>query len=330
MKAIVVHSHQGVVDLSWEEISDPQPRPDEVLLDIYATAVNRADLLQARGLYPAPPEDSPILGLEVAGQIRAVGSAVEAWKPGDRVCSLALGGGYAEQTVLPQGLLIPLPNDWTYVKGAAVPEVWLTAYSNLCKEGGMRSGEAVLIHAGASGVGTAAIQLVREWGAQSIVTAGSAKKLARCRELGASAAINYHEENFADAIMSFTHHQGVDLVLDCVGGSYLEKNLSVLKPYGRLITIGLLGGTKGTLDLAAVLMKSLTLKGTRLRARPREEKERLTNQFRDQVWPLMVAGKIAPLVDRVFPITDTSEAHDYVKKNQNIGKVVLEVRTTGA
>ncbi len=326
MKAIVVRSSQDVVDLSWEDVSDPEPGPDEVLLDIHATAVNRADLLQARGLYPPPPEDSPILGLEVAGQIKSVGSRVVAWKPGDRVCSLALGGGYAEQTVLPEGLLIPLPKDWTYVMGAAVPEVWLTAYSNLCREGALQTGQTVLIHAGASGVGTAAIQLAREWGAQVIVTGGSAKKLARCRELGASGAINYHEENFAEAVMSLTEHQGVDLILDCVGGSYLGKNIAVLKPYGRLITIGLMGGTKGTLDLAAVLMKSLTLKGTRLRARSREEKADITHQFRDRVWPLMVAGKIYPIVDHVFPIADAGQAHEYVKKNKNIGKVVLNVR----
>jgi putative PIG3 family NAD(P)H quinone oxidoreductase len=330
MKAIVVRSRQGGVDLSWEDAPDPQPGPDEVLLDVHATAVNRADLLQARGLYPPPPEDSPILGLEVAGQIRSVGRKVEAWKPGDRVCSLALGGGYAEQTVLPQGLLIPLPKGWSYVTGAAVSEVWLTAYSNLCREGAMQSGETVLIHAGASGVGTAAIQLAGEWDAQVIVTAGSAQKLARCRELGAYAAINYHEENFAEAVMSLTDHRGVDLILDCIGGSYLEKNVSLLRPYGRLITIGLLGGTRGTLDLAAVLMKSLTLKGTRLRARSREEKAEITHQFRDQVWPLMVAGKITPIVDRVFPITAASQAHEYVKKNQNIGKVVLEVRANEA
>jgi len=326
MKAIVVGSRQGNVDLSWEDANDPHPGPNEVLLDVHATAVNRADLLQARGLYPPPPGDSPILGLEVAGQIRSVGRQVEAWKPGDRVCSLSLGGGYAEQTVLPQGLLIPLPEGWSYVMGAAVPEVWLTAYSNLCREGSMQTGETVLIHAGASGVGTAAIQLAGEWGARAIVTAGSAQKLARCRELGAYAAINYHKENFMEAVMSLTDHQGVDLILDCIGGSYLEKNVSLLKPYGRLITIGLLGGTKGTLDLATVLMKSLTLKGTRLRARSREEKAEITHQFRDQVWPLMVAGKITPIVDRVFPITAASQAHEYVKKNQNIGKVVLEVR----
>ena len=326
MKAIVARSNEGSVEYSWKECPDLPVGQDDVLVDVHATGVNRADLLQARGLYPPPPEDSPILGLEVAGQIRAVGGNVEAWKPGDRICSLALGGGYAEQTVLPQGLLIPLPEDWTYVEGAAVPEVWLTAYSNLCIEGSMQTGETVLIHAGASGVGTAAIQLGREWGARVIITAGTEEKLKRCRELGASQTINYREKNFAEAVMTYTRNEGVDLILDCIGGAYLEQNLSILKPFGRMITIGLMGGAKGPLDLAAVLMKSLTLKGTRLRARSREEKAALTSRFRDHIWPLMVVGKMVPIVDRIFPISSVAQAHQYVNANQNIGKVILEVK----
>ena len=326
MKAIVVHTDKGAIDLAWEEISGVSPGPDDVLLDIHATAVNRADLLQARGLYPAPPGDSPILGLEVAGQIKAVGRAVEAWVPGDRVCALALGGGYAEQIVLPQGLLIPLPDQWSYVLGAAVPEVWLTAYSNLCMEGSMQTGETVLIHAGASGVGTAAIQIGHALGAQVAVTAGSDEKLARCRELGAAITINYKSDNFDQAILSLTDNQGVDLILDCIGGPYLEQNLSILKPYGRLISIGVMGGAQAPLDMAAVLMKSLTLKGTRLRARSRKAKKQITRQFRDRIWPLLVAGKITPVVDRIFPVASANLAHQYVKDNRNIGKVILEVR----
>ena len=313
MKAIVVHTDKGAIHLSWEEISGVSPGPDDVLLDIHATAVNRADLLQARGLYPAPPGDSPILGLEVAGQIQAVGTAVKAWVPGDRVCALALGGGYAEQIVLPQGLLIPLPDQWPYVLGAAVPEVWLTAYSNLCMEGSMQTGETVLIHAGASGVGTAAIQIGHALGAQVAVTAGSDEKLARCRELGAAITINYKSDNFDQAILSLTDNQGVDLILDCIGGPYLEQNLSILKPYGRLISIGVMGGTQAPLDMAAVLMKSLTLKGTRLRARSRKAKKQITRQFRDRIWPLLVAGKITPVVDRIFPVASANLAHQYVK-----------------
>lgn len=326
MKAIVVHSGPEAYDLSWEEVPALSPGANEVLLDVHATAVNRADLLQARGLYPPPPGDSPILGLEAAGQISAVGPGVEAWKPGDRVCSLVPGGGYAEQVVVPHDLLIPLPPEWSYVLAAAVPEVWLTAYSNLCVEGGLRTGETVLVHAGASGVGTAAVQIGREWGARVITTAGSAQKIKRCRELGASHAINYHEEDYAEAVMAATDRQGVDLILDCIGGSYLERNVALLRPYGRLITIGLLGGTRGPLDMAAVLMKSLTIRGTRLRARSREEKGALTHQFRDHIWPLLVAGKVSPVVDRVFPIHAAGQAHAYLKENRTVGKVILEVR----
>ena len=326
MKAIAVHNDHGRIDLTWENTTGLTHGPDDVLLEIYATAVNRADLLQARGLYPAPPGDSPILGLEVAGKILAVGDDVNAWVPGDRVCALTRGGGYAEQAVLPQGMLIPLPDHWSYVHGAAVPEVWLTAYSNLCMEGRLQSGDIVLIHAGASGVGTAAIQMARELGAQVVTTAGTAEKVARCQELGAAMAINYQEQDFAAVIQAAPDIPGIDIILDCVGGAYLEKNLAVLNPYGRLIVIGVLGGTNASLDMAAVLMKSLTMKGTRLRARPLDEKVAITHQFRDRIWPLLVAGKIAPVVDRVFPISSANEAHDYVKENRNIGKVILEVR----
>lgn len=328
MKTIVVHTIAGEVELAWEEIGGVSlsPGPGEILLDIYATAVNRADLLQARGLYPPPPGESPILGLEVAGKIHAVGDGVEGWMPGDRVCALVPGGGYAQQTVLPHGLLIPLPDEWPYTLGAAVPEAWLTAYSNLCLEGALQSGETVLIHAGGSGVGTAAIQIARELGARVAITAGSEEKRVRCRQLGAALSIDYKSSDFAAALMSFTENQGVDLILDCVGGPYLERHLAVLKSYGRLIVIGVMGGTKGSLDLAAVLMKSLTLKGTRLRARSREDKASLTRAFRDRIWPLLVSGKIAPVVDRVFPIASAGQAHQYVKANRNMGKVILEVR----
>jgi putative PIG3 family NAD(P)H quinone oxidoreductase len=326
MKAIVVHTDREDLHLAWEDVEALSPSPGEVLLDVHATAVNRADLLQARGHYPPPPGDSPILGLEVAGQIKTVGAGVETWEPGDRVCALAPGGGYAEQIVLPQGFLIPLPDRWSYVQGAAVPEVWLTAYANLCMDGSLRSGEAVLVHAGASGVGTAAIQIVREMGGRVAVTAGSEEKLACCRELGADLAINYKTDDFAARLRAQPGDQGVDLILDCVGGAYLEQNIAILKPYGRLICIGLMGGRSARLDMSALLMKSLTLRGTRLRARSRDAKITITRQFRDRIWPLLVAGKITPVIDRVFPIQSAQRAHAYVKSNRNIGKVILEVR----
>ncbi len=325
MKAIAIQQKRRGVQLVWTETPDPVCGAEDVLLAVRATAVNRADLLQARGLYPPPPGDLDILGLEAAGEIIAVGEKVAAWGPGDRVCALTPGGGYAALAAIPQEWLIPLPENWSFAEGAAVPEVWLTAATNLFLEGGLTSAETVLIHAGASGVGTAAIQLACEIGARTAVTAGSAAKLDVCRALGAAITIDYRSENFREAILNQTNGNGVDLVLDCIGGPYLEDHIRLLKPYGRLINIGLLGGGSGALDMTAVLMKSLTLKGTRMRARSRKAKGQATQQFRDRFWPLMVAGKLRPIIDRIYPITEADEAHAHVKANRNIGKVILEV-----
>ena len=325
MKAIAIQYENQHVHLAWTEAPDPVCGAEDVVVAVKATAVNRADLLQARGLYPPPPGDLDILGLEAAGEIVAVGEKVTAWGPGDRVCALTPGGGYAELAAIPQEWLLPLPDNWSFTEGAAVPEAWLTADTNLFQEGGLTFDETVLIHAGASGVGTAAIQLACEVGARTAVTAGSAAKLEVCRALGASIAIDYKSENFRDMIQSQTNGEGVDLVLDCIGGPYLQDHIRLLKPYGRLINIGLLGGTRASIDMAAVLMKSLTLKGTRMRARSRYEKGLAAQRFRDRFWPLLVAGKLRPIIDCVFPIETAEGAHAHVKANRNIGKVILEV-----
>ncbi len=309
----------------WEDAPEPVYGPEDVLVAVKATAVNRADLLQARGLYPPPKEDSDILGLEAAGEIVAVGAAVEAWRPGDRICALTPGGGYASLVAIPQEWLIPLPDNWSYAEGAAVPEVWLTADTNLFLEGGLRKGEAVLIHAGASGVGTAAIQLGKEMGARVAVTVGSNAKREFCRNLGADIVVDYQREKFRDVIPGHLGGQGVDLVLDCVGAAYLADHIRLLNPHGRLINIGLLGGGQASIDMTTVLMKSLTIKGTRLRARSRNDKGRVTQAFRDRFWPLLVAGKLRPIIDRRFPIVDADAAHAHVKANRNRGKVILEV-----
>ncbi len=327
MKAITLHQDDQGVRLLWADAPDPVCGADEVLMAVKATAVNRADLLQAQGLYPPPSEDSDILGLEAAGEIVAVGTAVEAWHPGDRVCALVPGGGYATQVTVPQAWLLPLPDNWSYTQGAAIPEVWLTADTNLFLEGGLRKDETVLIHAGASGVGTAAIQLAREMGARVAVTVGSDAKRAVCTKLGADIVINYRTEDFSQALPAHTEGRGIDLVLDCIGGAYLPDHVRLLKPYGRLINIGLLGGGQATIDMAAVLMKSLTIKGTRLRARSRENKGRIIQSFRDRIWPLLVAGKLRPVVDRIFSIMDADAAHAHVKANRNCGKVILEIAT---
>ncbi len=325
MKAIaIVNDGQGV-RLRWEDAPDPVWGVEDVLVAVKATAVNRADLLQARGLYPPPAGDVDILGLEAAGEIVAVGGNVEAWQPGDRVCTLTPGGGYASLVTVPQSWLIPLPDSWSYTEGAAVPEVWLTADTNLFHEGGLRQDETVLIHAGASGVGTAAIQLAKEVGACVAVTAGSDAKRSLCRELGADIVVDYRSENFCDSIPSRNNGHGVDLILDCIGGPYLADHIRLLNPHGRLINIGLLGGSRAAIDMAALLMKSLTIKGTRLRARSRDEKGQATMAFRDRFWPLLVAGKLRPVIDRVFPIDQADAAHAHVKANRNSGKVILDV-----
>ncbi len=325
MQAISIHQDDRGRRLLWENAPDPICGADQVLVAVKATAVNRADLLQARGLYPPPAGDSEILGLEAAGEIVAVGDEVEAWRPGDRVCALVPGGGYATLVAVPQAWLMPLPANWSYAQGAAVPEVWLTADTNLFLEGGLKAGETVLIHAGASGVGTAAIQLASEMGARVAATVGSDAKGTICLELGADIVVNYQTDQFSEAIPARSKGRGIDLVLDCVGGAYLPDHIRLLNPYGRLINIGLLGGGQAKIDMAAVLMKSLTIKGTRLRARSREEKGQITQAFRDRFWPLLVAGKLRPVIDRTFPIEDADAAHAHVKANRNCGQVILMV-----
>ena len=325
MKAIVVKSDNMKSRLVWEEVPDIKPRPDEVLVDIKATAVNRADLLQAQGLYPPPPGESAILGLEMAGVVSALGDRVKGRKIGDRVIGLLSGGGYAQQAAIDSRMLIQLPDRWSFSQGAAIPEVWLTAFSNLFMEAGLTSGETVLIHAGGSGVGTAGIQMARETGAVVFVTAGTMSKLARCLELGADRAINYREQDFVKEIMAASQGLGVDVILDPVGGAYLNQNLTLLKENGRLVNIGLLGGASAEINLGTVLGKSLRIIGTRLRSRPLAQKIEITRMFADRFWPMLGAGKLEPIIDSVFKIEDADKAHDYVKQNKNTGKVILEV-----
>ncbi len=326
MKAIVARGEGKAPDLRWESVEDPVPGPGEITVDVHATAVNRADLLQARGLYPPPEGASEILGLEFSGTVAEIGDAETEWAVDDRVCALTAGGGYAERAAIHPGLLLPLPEGWSFEEGAALPEVWLTAFSNLFMEGSLSAGETVLIHAGASGVGTAAIQLAVSAGARVAVTAGSDEKLARCRDLGAAVAVNYKTGNFAEEIREATEGGGVDLILDPVGGPYLSDNLDLLRPHGRLISIGLMGGRRAEIDLAQVLGKSLRILGTRLRARPLTQKVEIVRRFRERFMPKIRAGALKPVIDTVFPIQEAAEAHAHVRENRNVGKVILKVR----
>lgn len=325
MKAIGVHGDKSNPQLVWEEADDVSFGPGDVLVDVKATAVNRADLAQARGGYPPLPGASPILGLEMAGVISKIGpDLIGVWKPGDRVCALLPGGGYAEQAAVPGGMLLRLPDGWTYAQGAAVPEVWYTAFLNLFIEAGLQPGETALIHAGASGVGTAGIQLIVDAGAKAIVTVGSDEKAAACRELGAT-AINYKTQDFVAEALAATNGEGVDVILDPVGGPYLARNIQALRRFGRLVNIGLLGGTQGELDMGQLMGKRLRVIGSTLRARPLAEKVALTRRFEQEIWPRLTCGDLKPVVDRVFPITEAQAAHDYVRENRNVGKVILEV-----
>jgi tumor protein p53-inducible protein 3 len=325
MKAVVVHDKKDGAQpsLVWEDVPDITYGPDEVLVEVRAAGVNRADLLQARGGYAPPPGASDIMGLEIAGDIVATGVAVDSWKPGDRICALLPGGGYASLAAVPAGMLLRLPDAWDYVTGAAVPEAWYTAFVNLFMEGELRRGERLVIHAGGSGVGTAAIQLAREAGAEIFVTAGQETKLARGLELGARAAVNYKQRNFAEAFREETGGEGVDVILDPVGADNFERNLGLLRSNGRLVQIGLLSGAKTALDLGLVLGKSLRIVGSRLRPRPLAEKIAITRRFAVEVWPLLLSGEVEPVIDSVFSMEDAGAAHDYVRQDRNLGKVIL-------
>lgn len=323
MKAIVVEGNRDHPVLAWRDVPDVTYGAGDVLLEITATAVNRADLAQARGNYPPPPGASEILGLEASGVVREVGANVRNWRAGDRVCCLLPGGGYAEQVATPAGMLLPLPRHWTFEQGAAIPEVWLTAFVNLFLEGNLQEGETVLIHAGGSGVGTAAIQLADLAGAKVMITAGNAEKLAFGRGLGAVLGVNYKESNFSEDILAYTDGAGVDVILDPVGASHFESDLQVLRENGRLVVIGLLSGAKAAIDLGAVLGRSLRIVGSRLRPRPIEEKIAITRAFSDRYWSLFETGTLKPIIDSVFPLPDAQTAHDYVRQNRNTGKVIL-------
>lgn len=326
MKAIAVHNDGASPHLVWEDVAGITIAGDEVLVDVHATAVNRADLLQARGAYPPPPGASDILGLEMAGIIREVGEAVTGWRPGDRVCALLPGGGYAEQAAVPAAMLLRLPDEWSFVQGAAVPEVWYTAYVNLFIEGRLQPGETALIHAGASGVGTAAVQLCVANRARALVTVGSPDKQAACRQLGAALAHNRREGSFREPVLAATDGAGVDVIIDPVGADYLADNIAVLARYGRLIHIGLLSGSTAELDLGQVMGKRLRLIGSTLRSRPVAEKIAITRRFEREVWPKLISGELRPIIDTTFPIQEAQAAHEYVRANANTGKVILSVR----
>ena len=324
MKAILVKEPGDVEQLTLGTYPMPVPDEDELLVKVKAAALNRADILQRRGFYPPPDDASPILGLEMAGVVEYVGSKCSNWQVGDKVFGLLPGGGYAEYVTIPEAMAIPIPENFSFEKAAAIAEVFLTAYQALFWIVHIKAGETVLIHAGASGVGTAAIQLVKEAGATPIVTAGTEQKLEMCRKLGAQTAINYKEGPFAQKVLEATQQRGVDIILDFVGAPYWEQNLSVLATDGRLVLIATLGGAKiGQVDLRQLMKKRIQITGTTLRARSLDYKIRLTRDFSEFALPRFAKGALAPVIDSVFPWEDVAKAHRYIEANKNIGKIIL-------
>jgi NADPH2:quinone reductase len=324
MRAVVLRSYGGPEVLAIEEVPDPVPGPDEVLIDIRATALNRADVLQRMGLYPNPyPEAAEIPGLEFAGTVAAVGERARLWQPGDHVMAITGGGAYAERTVVHERQLMAVPSSVGLDDAAAVPEVFLTAWDALVVQGGLTSGRWALVHAGASGVGTAAIQICRAIGARVIVTC-SGGKVGACRDLGA-VAVDYGSDDFVTAVADATGGQGVDVVLDVIGGDYTNRNLAALRVGGRIIQVGVMGGGQTPVNLGLMLPKRATITGTVLRARPLEEKIAISRRFAAEVLPLFDSGAMHPVIDSRYPLVDVATAHERMQANANIGKILLDV-----
>lgn len=324
MHAITIQEFGGPEALVWTEVPDPVPGPGEVIVDVRASAVNRADVLQRQGHYPPPSGAPPYPGLECSGVISAIADDVSGWAVGQPVCALLAGGGYAERVAVPAGQLLPVPDGVDLVDAAALPEVACTVWSNVVQRAGLTAGETLLVHGGGSGIGTFAIQLGSALGATVLVTARLAKH-DRLRALGADHPIDYREQDFATEVRQFTNSRGADVILDIMGAAYLGRNVAALATDGRLMLIGLLGGRKGELDLGALLAKRATVAATTLRSLPLGQKAEIVEGVREQVWPLIAAGKVRPVVDRRLPITDAAEAHRLVESNEHVGKVLLTV-----
>jgi putative PIG3 family NAD(P)H quinone oxidoreductase len=326
MRAVIATEPGGPEVLTLSELPDPEPGPGEVVLDVAATAVNRADLLQRQGHYPPPPGASEVIGLECSGTVAAVGPGVEQWQVGDPVCALLAGGGYGEKVAVPAGQLMPVPPGIDLETAAALPEVACTVWSNVAMVAHLQPDETLLVHGGAGGIGTFAIQLAAALGVRVVTTAGSEEKLEVCRSLGADLAVNYREQDFVDEVKGFTDGRGADVILDNMGAKYLGRNVSALATQGRLVIIGMQGGSKGELDINALLRKRGAVIATALRSRPVPEKSAICAAVVENVWPLVADGRIKPIVHARYPLAEAARAHADVEGSANIGKVLL---TTG-
>lgn len=323
MRAVTISASGEAEVLVVSEVEAPALRPGEVLVDVVAAGVNRADVMQRRGFYDPPPGASPLPGLEVSGRVAALGDGVTGWQAGDRVCALLTGGGYAEQVAVPAGQLLPVPRGVTLEDAAGLPEVACTVWSNVFLTANIQPGQWLLAHGGSSGIGTMAIQLARAVGAHVAVTAGTAEKLDFCRELGAEVLVNYKEEDFVAAVRAGTDGHGADVVLDTIGAKYLARNLQVLATSGRLVVIGLMGGRRAELDLGVLLAKRAAIIGTVLRARPAAEKATIVAAVREHVWPLVETGVVRPVIHSRHPLERAADAHREMEASTHIGKILL-------
>lgn len=325
MKAVKVREPGGPDMLELVDLPVPKPAAEEVLVKVHAAGLNRGDVVQRLGKYPPPPGSPDTLGLEVAGEVVAVGDRVERWRPGDRVCGLMGGGGYAEYAVIHQHSTLPLPAALSMVEGAGLVETAMTVWTNVFDQCDLKPGERFLVHGGASGIGTMAIEIAAALGSEVYATASGEERCRRCEELGAKRAIDYRKEDFVKVIREATDGKGVDVILDMVGGDYVERNMEVAAMRGRIVWIAFLQGSKVNIDLRPLMMKRLGLFGSTLRARSADEKARIASDVERVVWPLIEEGKVRPVIDSVFPLARAGEAQAHLEKGGHVGKIVLEV-----
>jgi putative PIG3 family NAD(P)H quinone oxidoreductase len=323
MRAVIASEPGGPEVLTVVDRPDPVPGPGEVVVDVAGTAVNRADTLQRQGFYPPPKGASDVLGLECAGTVSAVGDDVAGWSVGDRVCALLAGGGYAEKVAVPAGQLMPVPDGMDLVQAGGLPEVACTVWSNVFMLAGLQKDETLLVHGGSGGIGTFAIQLVHALGSRVVTTAGTPEKLDLCRSLGADVAISYRERDFVEVTKQATEGRGADVILDNMGAKYLDRNIDALATEGRLVIIGMQGGSKGELDIGKLLRKRGAVIATTLRARPPEEKAAICAAVAEHVWPLVADGTVKPVVHTTLPLDQASEAHRLMEAGDHVGKILL-------
>lgn len=323
MRAIEILAPGGPENLRLCQRAIPVPSAGEVLIQVIAAGVNRPDIMQRQGLYPAPPGASDIPGLEVAGTVHALGSKISKYRIGDKVCALLTGGGYADFALAAESLCLPLPENLSAIQAAAIPETFFTVWHNLFQRAQLKRGETFLVHGGTSGIGTAAIQIANAFGAKVFATAGSDEKCQVCRDLGADLAINYKRQDFVTEVKSATDDKGVDVILDMVGGSYIERNMRAAARKGRILSIAFLEGAKVEVDLMPLLVKRLSLLGSTLRRQSVEEKSQIAAALSKQVWPLLEAGKVRPLIDSLFPLEQAADAHRLMESGLHMGKIVL-------